>query len=687
MPLVRGGPSIGSVKTEVASSQMVTPAQVELTLGEAQLQLNAGNGPAAAALCQQILARVPGQPHALHMLGLIAFNAGNVAAAIDALRQACQSEEALAVYHSNLAEMLRQQGQLAEAEGYARKAIALAPDLAGAWNNLGIVLQESGQLEEARNCLQRVVASEPGNASAHNNLGNTLKRLDEIAGAERHWRRALELEPAYAEPLSNLANLFREQGQYDLALDHGQAAIRLNPGLLDAYINLAAVESGRFRYRAAQAWLDRVLQLAPNHTLALAARAMVHKELDQLDAALVDAERAASLRPDDAETQSALAAVLLAHGRFDEAVAAFDRALAVPSAIRERVLVSRAMALQENGQSEAALTELHAIVAEFPRSAAAWHGRADIVKFSTDDPAIATMEALLDQGGLQAFSDRMSLHFALGKAYLDSGESDAAFRHLDRGNAMKRSTITYDPGTTSRWLQDVAEAFGPALFNRLQGGGAGSALPIFIVGMPRSGTTLIEQILASHPAVKGAGELRYVSRLVDAAGGSPALVQHLDPAKLEQMGAAYLALAAPLAEGRQHVVAKMPANFIHAGLIHLMLPNARIIHARRNPVDTCLSCYSKLFGGEQSFAYEQVELGQFHRDYQTLMAHWRGTIPPTALLDRCKGWPIQAWPAFQLGETGQLGIGQPACQIADAPECIEAMRHMQLGQRQQQERL
>ncbi len=616
-----------------ARSQMVMREQVELTLGEAQLQLNAGNGPAAAALCQQILARVPGQPHALHMLGLMAFNAGNPVAAIDALRQACQSAEAPAVYHSNLAEMLRQQGQLAEAEGHARRAVALAPDLASAWNNLGIVLQESGRLDEARTCLQRVIASEPGNASAHNNLGNTLKRLDEIAGAERHWRRALELEPAYAEPHSNLANLFREQGQYDLALKHGQEAIRLNPGLLDAYINLSAAESARFRYRAAQAWLDRVLKLAPNHALALAARAMTHKELDQLEEALTDADRAARLRPDDAETQSALAAVLQAHGRHDEAIAAFDRALAVPSAIRERVLVSRATAFQESGQSDVALTELDAILAEFPRSAAAWHGRADIVKFAADDPAIATMEALLEQGGLQSFSDRMSLHFALGKAYLDSGGSDAAFRHLDRGNAMKRSTLSYDPDSTSRWLNDVAEAFDPALLKRLQGGGARSDMPIFVVGMPRSGTTLIEQILASHPAVQGAGELRYVSRIVDAAGGSPALVQHLDSAKLEQMGATYLALAAPLAEGRQHVVDKMPANFIHAGLIHLMLPNARIIHARRNPVDTCLSCYSKLFGGEQSFAYDQAELGQFHGDYQTLMAHWRVTIPPTALLE------------------------------------------------------
>lgn len=614
----------------------LSPQSIEAVrqgLAQAQACLNAGNPQGAEAICRQILGAVPGEPNALHMLGLMAYGMGDGGRAVTLLRQACQSPAAPAMYHSNLAEMLRQQGGLAEAEAHGRKAVALDPQMIGAWNNLGIILQESGQLDESLACLEKVVSLDPRNPSAHNNLGNTCKRLGNIKGAEQHWQRALALNPNYAEPYSNLASLCKEQGQYDLSMDYGQRAIRLNPALHDAYINLAATETARWRNAAAIGWLDALLRIAPDHAVALAARAGALKEMDRLDEALCDAARAVSLRPDNAEVQTAHGSVLLALGRFDEAIAAFDLALGLPSAIRERVLVSRAMAVQENGDSAAALQQLDAILAEFPDSAAALHGRADIVKFKADDPVIARMQALAGPGGVQSFSDRMSLHFALGKAFLDIGDSDAAFRHLDEGNAMKRSTIQYDPASISRWFARLAEAFSPSLLERFGDAGAPSSSPIFVVGMPRSGTTLIEQILASHPQVEGAGELKYLSRIADQNGGMPDALAGITAARLREMGDAYLGAVAAISEGKPHVVDKMPANFMYVGLIRLILPNARIIHARRNPVDTCLSCYSKLFGGEQSFAYDQAELGRFHRDYQGLMAHWQQVVPASHFLE------------------------------------------------------
>lgn len=607
--------------------------QIAEALRQAQAHLAAGRQEAAAQTCHRILAASPGEPHALHMLGLIAYSAGNAAAAIADLRQACAAPTAPAAYHSNLAEMLRQHGQLNEAERHGRRAVALDPQLPGAWNNLGIILQESGALDESRECLTKVIALEPGNASAHNNLGNTLKRLDDLHGAERSWRRALAINPNYAEPHSNLANLLREQGQYDRAIESGQQAIRINPALLDAYINLAAVETARFRPAAALGWLDRLLRIAPDHALGLAARASALKDLDRLDEAIAQAERAALLRPDNAEVLSTLGAILLAQGRFDAAVGAFDRALALPSATRERVLVTRAMAFQENGQSGAALDQLNAVLIEYPRAAAAWHGMADIMKFTAGDPAIAKMERLLSADGVQSHADRISLHFALSKAYLDCGDSALAFRHLDQGNAMKRATLHYDANATTHWLRAVAAAYDAPLLERLGGLGAASSAPIFVLGMPRSGTTLIEQILASHHEIHGAGEVKFLGSIVDAAGGSPNLAAALDTARLKAMGEDYLRRIGALGGGKRHVVDKMPANFIHAGLIHLILPGARIIHARRDPVDTCLSCYSKLFGGEQAFAYDQAELGQFYRDYGQLMDHWRGVLPATHFLE------------------------------------------------------
>jgi hypothetical protein len=163
--------------------------------------------------------------------------------------------------------------------------------------------------------------------------------------------------------------------------------------------------------------------------------------------------------------------------------------------------------------------------------------------------------------------------------------------------------------------------------------GARSSLPVFVVGMPRSGTTLIEQILASHPLVHAAGELRTLDGLSDAIAGFPASVAGLSDAQLKALGEAYLARVAPLAAGRRHVVDKMPSNFLLCGLIRLILPEAKIIHSRRDPVDTCLSCYAKLFAGEQAFTYDQTELGRFHRAYQALMAHWRSVLPASHFIE------------------------------------------------------
>ena len=602
-------------------------------LGRAQAFINAGQPQPAEVICQRILMDVPGEANALHMLGLMAYNKGDADKAITYLRQACQSPDAPALFCSNLTEMLRQRGQLTEAEQVGRKAVARDPALVSAWNNLGIVLQESGQLEESRACLEKVIALEPDNAEAHNNLGNTFKRLGNIAKAERHWTKALALKPHYAETYSNLANLFNEQGQYDQALEYGQRAIDLNPLLYDAYINLAAAESSRWRYAGALVWLDLLVAIAPENAIALSTRAVTLKELDRLDEALDDATRALKIQPDNAEVHSAYGTILLNLGRFDEAIVHFERALALPSAIRERILLARATAYEEKGKSDEALKQLDALVAEYPHSAGAWYSRADLVKFKAGDPALRKMQDLLKPKGVQSDADRMSLNFALGKAFLDIGDSDRAFRHLNEGNRMKRALIHYDPGVTHQWMDSLAKAFPPAVFERFAGEGCASALPIFVIGMPRSGTTLIEQILASHPHIHGAGELKYLSRIIDDNGGIPAAMSAMTGEKLAAMGAAYVEKVSALSQGKRHVVDKMPANFMHAGLIHLMLPHAKIIHSRRNPVDTCLSCYSKLFGGEQSFSYNLEELGRFHVDYQTLMAHWRKVLPDSHFIE------------------------------------------------------
>ncbi|HZC17773.1 MAG TPA: sulfotransferase [Caulobacteraceae bacterium] len=600
---------------------------IDEALKRAYAHWEAGQAPQAEMLCQRVLAAWPGQADALHLLGVMAHAFGNLDLGLQHLRQACLAPRAPAVYFSNLAEMCRQTGVLAEAEQAARRATALNPELVSAWNNLGIVLQEAGKLEESAACLERVTRLQPDNPEARNNLGNTYMRLKRLKRAAAEYERALSLQPNYVEAHSNLAFLLHALGRYEEAATAARQAIYLNPRMADAYLNLAEVELARQRQAEALRWLDALLTFAPNHPGGLAARARTLKHDDRLDEALAAASGATMAAPQSANAHNALGEIQQALGRHDQALASFAKAAALPGTERESARINQATLLVEIGRAGEAAALLERILEANPHSVLAWTNWAELKTFGADDPDIARMEALLGPQGIGEFKDRMTLHFALAKAYLDHGDSARAFRHLGEGNRMKRSTYTFDADATARWMRDIADTFTPTLMAQWAGAGDGSALPVFVLGIPRSGTTLIEQILASHPEVRGAGELRRVQRLVDGLGDYPAAVRRLGPAELKRMSEAYLASVEPLAGGRSHVVDKMPANFLHAGLIHLMLPNARIIHCRRDPVDTCLSCYTKLFGAEQAFAYDLTELGRFHRAYQGLMDHWRAVLP------------------------------------------------------------
>jgi tetratricopeptide (TPR) repeat protein len=324
--------------------------------------------------------------------------------------------------------------------------------------------------------------------------------------------------------------------------------------------------------------------------------------------------------------------VLQALGRLEPALEAYDRAAGLPGPAQQDAIANRGALFMEFGRKEEAIKALDAAAKIFPNSPGILFGQTDIKRFAPGDPLIGQMQALLAREGI-SLSDRATLHFGLGKVFLDIGDSAEAFRHYDEANRLKRSTFAYDAGANERWMASIAEVFSPGLLESKANMGALSHMPVFVVGMPRSGTTLIEQILASHPMVHGAGELKRLHTLSDAIEGFPESFPNLDAARLKTLGEAYLAYVTPMSSGRRHVVDKMPSNFQLCGMIRLILPGARIIHCRRDPVDTCLSCYTKLFAGEQSFTYDQTELGRFHRAYQTLMAHWRATLPVSHFLE------------------------------------------------------
>jgi tetratricopeptide (TPR) repeat protein len=602
-------------------------------LSRAHAHWTAGQASQAEQLCQRVLAAVPGQPDALHLLGLMAHAHGKLDLAIIHLQAACNTRQAPAAYWANLTEMCRQKGMLAQAEAAGRQAVARDATLVAGWNNLGIALQEAGKFAESRDCLERVVELQPASPEACNNLANTYRRLGHFDLAETWYRRALTLNPHYAQAHSNLAFLLSTQGRSDEAAAEARLAIDLDPRLIDAYLNLAEIEMSRHRGDASLRALDMLQAFAPRHHAGLIARAKALRQLERLDAALRCAREAVALAPQSADAHHTLAVVLQSFGLTDAALDAYEQAVALPGTVHEDALLGRAALLLEAGRKDEALAGFDAALAAFPDSVRVLASRADTRTFTRHDPDIATLEAFVGEGDARSLSDRISARFALGKAYIDIGDGPRAFAHLDEGNRLKRAAFAYDGAATSAWMARIAQTFTAQRYADFAGSGAVSELPVFVLGMPRSGTTLIEQILASHPQVTGAGELSALRLCLEAAGSYPSSIAAMTRDDLARIGADYLARVTPLAEGRARLVDKMPANFLYAGLIPLILSGARIVHARRNPVDTCLSCYIKLFGGEQRFAFNQTELGEFYRHYDTLMAHLRTVLPPERFIE------------------------------------------------------
>lgn len=634
-------------KVKAAEAEPVpTPAPQGMSLEQAMAlaygHWNAGQADQAERLCQQVLQVWPEHADALHLLGLLAHGHGNLPLAIDFLRRACATPRAPALFNSNLAEMCRQSGLLAEGEKAARRAVTLDHRLTAAWTNLGIILQEAGKLEESRDSLQRVVDRTPDNPEAHNNLGNTLKRLGRLNEARAHYDQAVALNPNYSEAHSNLANLLNELGEAEAGLAKARMAIDLNPRNADAYLNAAAIALGQKRPGEALRWIDNVLSFAPHHPGALIARARVAKEEDNLIEAEHFARLAVAAAEQSSDAHEVLAQVLQGQEKTDEALALCDKAAGLPTAAPEMPLVSKAVMLMEIGRTKDSAAVFDQALAINPRSANVWFNRCEMKKFSATDPDIARMEAVLASAQSQGMgpADHTLLRFALGKAWMDAGDGERAFVHLAEGNRLKRQTIDFDVEAARNWLADIALSFTPELLARFGGLGDMAEMPIFVLGMPRSGTTLVEQILASHPSIHGAGELKILQGMVDRISGPdlvpfgyPQLLSRLLPKDLPRLGRHYAERVSALAQGRPRVVDKMPANFLYAGLIHLILPHARIIHCRRDPVDTCLSCYTKLFQGDQKFAYDLRELGRFHGAYQSLMAHWRRVLPAERFMD------------------------------------------------------
>lgn len=520
-----------------------------------------------------------------------------------------------------------QAGRLAEAGRRLRSLLRANPRHADGLHLLGLVAYGNGRLEVAVGLFDRVLGLEPENASCAYNRGIALAALGRMAEAAESYRMAVALEPDYAEALTNLGLVLNVQGKLAEALAVSERAVFLKPDLPDAHNNLGLVLIGFGRLEEAAACFQRALELRPDYAEACNNLGVARKQQGEVDAAISLFERSLAFKPDRADAHSNLAVMLRQRNRAAEARAHLERAVAIdprhPDANNNLGIL-----LRDEGRFDEAAAHYARAISARPDCAEAHFNRADIRRFRAGDPELRDLEALAGRTDLSD-AQRVYVHFALAKAMDDTGRYDDALRHLRRGNALKRRTVAYDEVGALGMMRRIRQTFDHALCERLRGLGDPSEVPIFVLGMPRSGSTLVEQILASHPQVFGAGELSHLEELAAQAAdaGAP------DGAALQRIAREYLARLPKPGDGRTRIVDKAPGNFLRIGLIHLLFPGARIIHTVRDPVDTCLSCYTKLFSNGFAFAYDLAELGRYYRAYADLMDHWRRVLPPGALLD------------------------------------------------------
>ena len=359
--------------------------------------------------------------------------------------------------------------------------------------------------------------------------------------------------------------------------------------------------------------------------------AAVLNDIGRPEDALTHLQQVVGNDPSNAQAHSDLATKLHTLGRPDDSIQHFRRALELEPDSAAAHLGLGIVLAAVGKQAEARASFENAIELN-PSSAEAYFNLALAVRFAVNDRHFVAMQQLARDLTALSPESQIHLHFALGKAYRDIGDYDRSFHHLLQGNKLKRQKPPYFE--KQKLGERVQAVFSSAMMQKKAGMGNPTSLPVFIVGMHRSGSTLVEQILASHPKCFGAGELFDLSDLATQLRNSdgvefPESVPSLSAHRLSALAERYLAVLRRMSTTAERITDKMPGNFGYIGLIHLMFPNARIIHTRRDPCDTAISCFST----KGLFYFDLAELGRFYRNYRSLMAHWRNMLPDGVMLE------------------------------------------------------
>jgi Flp pilus assembly protein TadD len=591
----------------------------------------------AENVCRQIIATKPTLADAHSILGVVLNAQGNSKEGIASLKRAIKLAPKIATYRSNLGEIQRLNGKLADAIVTLQEAVEINPKNAQAFNNLGIARFDSNTFEEAVEAYRKAIALDPDFAEAHNNLGNALRRTGNFDEATDAYQNALAIREIYPEAYNNLGTLLREQGKPDQAEHALRKAVQQNPAYVEAHNNLAALYHGEKRDVDALRELTEVLKLAPTDKRGLILTARIQAKRNNPTAAEQACRLVIKDDPENAEAMTVLGQVLHDVDRFDEALEWLEKANELTPRNPE-TLNFYGVTLKSVGRLDDAREQIMKGVELNPNMFGAYANLNDLVDFSKEKELFDRLEAIMESVVDKDVEWKLPLHFAYAKALDDHKRHEEALEHYIAGGKLKRKSLKYDEAETVKFFEDIKKAFPASIFKNPPFPGNPTNRPLFIVGMPRSGSTLVEQILASHGEVFGAGEVKYFSQALHklrdrfpSLSRFPAMVGEMKPNHFKLVADGYETALGKNAGDAKIITDKLLTNYFFVGFLHILFPNARFINTRRDPVDSSLSAFTKLFKDDMPHSYDMGELGRYYRQYDALMKHWEKVLPKGVL--------------------------------------------------------
>lgn len=538
----------------------------------------------------------------------------------------------------------------AEAERRLRAALGKHPGDPNLLRLRGVALAKLDRWGEARRSLLYAIEAAPELAITHENLAEVLLHLGSHENAVKHLEAAKQHDPnsrRAGEKLRELAALadartLSRRGESAKAAQRYRELLTMDPNSVVALRMLGVLCVKRGNYADGETYLRAAVELAPDFWQAWISLGIAFYEQQKFLEAEGALKQALKIVPQSVRVMKKLGVNAMGNGRSDEAVAWFEKALEIDETHMPSVH-SLGHALKAVGRREDAIAAyLRCLEAQPDRGEFYW-SLANMKTFRFSDEQVTQMRMQLRTGtqAPHAEASKIAFLFSLGKAAEDRKDYAAALDYYMAGNRRQRSRVNYDPTDFQRLIERIKNVCSKSFFDSIAGMGCEDDSPILIVGLPRCGSTLLEQILASHPQVEGTAELHYLPRIAAQTGlnrldgiGYPECLRELQPNHFKSLGEQYIENTLSHRSGARFFIDKMPNNFMDIGFLHAVLPNAKVIDARRHPVDSCLSAYKQLFARGQYFSYDLYELAHYYNQYQSLMDHWTEVLPGKVLTIR-----------------------------------------------------